>query len=152
MALVSTGSSLLAVLEQWIDVAVAQIERGTATRPLGSFWVIWGPPDPLRQRTVGPARAHMLDRDYHLEILGLESLWGLRNSEQTGILRDFQRTRTDLVTVLTPVLRSPALLAQMLTLKVNCRTALVSSKPPWTRCQGSHSSQGVMLASGLLPM
>ena len=105
-------------LEPWIETATDRIERGQDPGPWGFLAGYLAAAGSARANDTWPtARAHMLEWRYYLEVLGLESLRGLRRDDQHEILDQFHRTRAEMISILAPALQQPQLLGPAVQLK-----------------------------------
>jgi hypothetical protein len=104
--------TLARLLSAWITRAVDQIDRPHADPGPWGFLLAYlaaaGSDEAAREWPT--ARAHLLDKEYRLEALGLECLWGLRRDDHAKILGESQQIRSALSGILRPALISSGMI------------------------------------------
>jgi hypothetical protein len=101
-------SALERFLAPWVSVAQDQAELTDADPgPWGLLVGYLATTDVALAQDAWPAmRAHLLQKEYRLEVLGIEILRGQADAEHVTLLRDFQHAREAWLQILQPVLCS----------------------------------------------
>jgi hypothetical protein len=145
-------------LVDWIDTATDQIECGQSDPGPWGFLTGF-----LAAAGIAPAtqawalaRAHLLVSEYRLEAIGLEALQPLDRVDHVFLgeqLRQFQRTRAEIVTVLSSALCDPALLGPKTRLEDELKRRYGLEESSLSSLPAELAARRIsMLHAGLIPM